>query len=159
MPTWPVPFAAMRILSAFKKRTWMKGMSQRSELRPLRLGTKSSLVAQLRSRWMVPKYGNDMCNMKSTTGYVFYLGGAAITWRSRRQSTFATSTAHSECNAAYEAGCEAVYLRKLMRDLGNPQVEPTLLHEDNQALIKISQKPKIKNAPNIGIPRYLRCAK
>ena len=99
------------------------------------------LVGSVDADWL-PKYGNDMCNMKSTTGFVFYLGGAAITWRSRRQSTFATSTAHSECNAAYEAGCEAVYLRKLMRDLGNPQTEPTLLHEDNQALIKISLNAK-----------------
>ena len=66
------------------------------------------LVGSVDADWL-PKYGNDMCNMKSTTGFVFYLGGAAITWRSRRQSTFATSTAHSECNAAYEAGCEAVY--------------------------------------------------
>jgi hypothetical protein len=29
-----------------------------------------------------------------------------------------------------------------MRDLGNPQIEPTLLHEDNQALIKISLNAK-----------------
>ena len=80
--------------------------------------------------------------MKSTTGFVFYLGGAAVSWRSRRQSTFATSTAHAECNAAYEAACEAVFLRKLLADLGNPQYEPTLLHEDNQALIKISLNAK-----------------
>ena len=80
--------------------------------------------------------------MKSTTGYVFYLGGAAVSWRSRRQSVFGTSTAHAECNAAYEAACEAVFLRKLLADLGNPQYEPTLLHEDNQALIKISLNAK-----------------
>jgi uncharacterized protein YjiS (DUF1127 family) len=87
--------------------------------------------------WM-PKYGNDMCNMKSTTGFVFYLAGAAISWRSRRQSVFATSTAHAECNAAYEAGCEAIFLRKLLKDLGIPQEEPALLHEDNQSLIKMT---------------------
>lgn len=99
------------------------------------------LVGSCDADWM-PNYGDDMCNMKSTTGYVFYLGGAAISWRSRRQSTFATSTAHAECNAAYEAACEATYLRKLLADLGNRQVEPTLLHEDNQALIKISLNAK-----------------
>ena len=73
---------------------------------------------------------------------MFYLGGAAVSWRSRRQSVLGTSTAHAECNAAYEAACEAVFLRKLLADLGNPQYEPTLLHEDNQALIKISLNAK-----------------
>ena len=81
---------------------------------------------------------DDTCNMKSTTGFVFYLAGAAISRRSRRRSVLATSTAHAECNAAYEAGCEAIFLRKLLRDLGIPQDEPTLLHEDSQPLIKMT---------------------
>ena len=102
----------------------------------------ATLTGSVDADWM-PNYGGDACNMKSTTGFVFfYLGGAAVSWRSRRQSTFATSTAHAECNAAYEAACEAVFLRKLLADLGNPQDEPTLLHEDNQALIKISLNAK-----------------
>ena len=87
-----------------------------------------SLSGSVDADWM-PQYGDQSCNMKSTTGYVFYLGGAAVSWRSRRQSVLATSTAHAECNAAYEAACEAVFLRKLLADLGNPQFEPTLLHE------------------------------
>ena len=87
--------------------------------------------------WL-PRYGTEFDNMKSTTGWIFLLAGAALSWRSRRQSVFATSTAHAECNAAYDAGCEAVYLRKLVSDLGYPQTEPTPLHEDNQSLIKIS---------------------
>ena len=65
--------------------------------------------------------------MKSTTGYVFYLGGAAVSWRSRRQSVLGTSTAHAECNAAYEAACEAVFLRKLLADLfGEPPIRTHL---------------------------------
>ena len=111
--------------------------TQHQSLEYHRVQNGSELVGSVDADWM-PKYGNDMCNMKSTTGFVFYLAGAAISWRSRRQSVFATSTAHAECNAAYEAGCEAIFLRKLLKDLGMPQEEPTLLHEDNQSLIKMT---------------------
>jgi hypothetical protein len=86
----------------------------------------------------LPRYGCEFDNMKSTTGWVFMLAGAAVSWRTRRQSVFATSTAHAECNAGYDAACEVKFLRKIMHDMGYPQHSATLLHEDNQSLIKIS---------------------
>ena len=72
----------------------------------------------------------------------FVNGGAAVSWRARRQSTIATSTAEAEYTAAFEATKEAVYLRRLMSELG--QIPPTkciTLHEDSQACIKIATNP------------------
>lgn len=48
-------------------------------------------------------WGNDRDSRKSTTGFVFTLGGGAISWASRRQTIVAQSTAEAE----YVAACEA----------------------------------------------------
>ena len=60
----------------------------------------------------------------------------------RRQTTIATSTAEAEYIAAFEATKEAIYLRRLMSELG--QMKPTdtvTLNEDSQACIKIATNP------------------
>ena len=50
-----------------------------------------------------PKYGDHYDNYRSTTGWVFFLGGNAISWRSRRQTRTAKSSAESEYYAAADA--------------------------------------------------------
>ena len=87
-------------------------------------------------------YGDQHENRRSTTGWCFLSGGAAVSWRARRQTTIATSTAESEYIAAFEAAKEAIYLRRLMSELG--QMKPTdtvTLNEDSQACIKIATNP------------------
>ena len=85
----------------------------------------------------LPNYGDAYANWKSTTGFHAYLGGAAVSWVSRRQDVIATSTPHSECLAAYDAVRTAVHLRGLMSDFGYKQTEPTVVDEDNQSLVRI----------------------
>ena len=41
--------------------------------------------------------------------------------------------------AAFDAARELCYLRELLSDLGEPQTAPTILYEDNQACIRISE--------------------
>jgi hypothetical protein len=45
-------------------------------------------------------YGGDVGTRRSTTGYVLMLGGAAISWQSKRQPTVAVSTIEAEYMAA-----------------------------------------------------------
>ncbi len=77
---------------------------------------------------------------RSTTGYAFILNGASISWRSRRQPTVATSTAHAEIISASEAAQEAIHLRMVLEELGFPQ-QATEIHEDNMLCIKIAENP------------------
>ena len=58
----------------------------------------------------LPNYGTSFDNRRSTTGYCAFLAGACAHHSSRRQSTVATSTAHAEYLAAFEA---ATFLRVL----------------------------------------------
>ena len=87
-------------------------------------------------------YGNNLDNRRSTTGFVFMLGGAAISWSSKRQAVVACSTTESEYIAAYTATREAICLRRMLIELGETSViAPVDLNEDNQACIKLAKNP------------------
>ena len=84
-------------------------------------------------------WGGDVETRKSTSGYVFTLGGAAISWTSKKQSTVALSSTEAEYMALCAAIQEAVYLRLLLSDLGYTQNEPTLIYQDNQGSIAMAK--------------------
>jgi hypothetical protein len=70
---------------------------------------------------------------KSRTGYVIYLAGAAVDWRSIKQRNVTLSTQEAEYVALCTAARAVVPLRRLCEELGVPQPEPTIIHEDNLA--------------------------
>jgi hypothetical protein len=102
-------------------------------------GSTQELVGYCDADW-----GGDPDTRRSTTGYVFMLGGAAVSWASRLQPTVALSSAEAECTAVCEATQEAIHLRSLLRDLGLPQRGPTVLHEDNQSCIAMTESPALQ---------------
>ena len=53
-------------------------------------------------------FQSDLDFRKSTSGYVFTLGGEAISWRSIKQSCIADSTIEAEYVATCEAAKEAI---------------------------------------------------
>jgi hypothetical protein len=76
---------------------------------------------------------------KSTSAYVFMLNGAAISWRSKRQTTVALSTAEAEFISASAMVQEVIYLRKFLGNLGFPQTAATTVYADNETCIKWSE--------------------
>jgi hypothetical protein len=75
---------------------------------------------------------------KSVSGYLFNMGSAAISYRSRLQSAVAKSTAEAEYIALGLSTAEAVYLRMLLTELGHPAAGPTVIGEDNNACMTIA---------------------
>ncbi|XP_068483448.1 uncharacterized protein [Phaseolus vulgaris] len=67
---------------------------------------------------------SDSDETKSTSGYVFTLGGGAVTWRSARQTIIARSTMESEFVALEMASSEAEWLKKSERNLEDPLTKP-----------------------------------
>ena len=53
-------------------------------------------------------YAGDEDRGWSTTGYAFFIGGAAVSWSSKQQPTVVTSSSDAEYMAANFAGCEAM---------------------------------------------------
>jgi hypothetical protein len=83
-------------------------------------------------------YAGDTEKRRSTTGYMFTLAGAAISWSSKRQQTVAASSTEAEYMALFSTTQEAIYLRAILDKLGFVQEQPTTIHQDNQSSITIA---------------------
>ncbi|GAA5913335.1 hypothetical protein JCM6882_004091 [Rhodosporidiobolus microsporus] len=86
-------------------------------------------------------WADDIESRKSVGGYIVMVAGGVVSWRSKQQSLVATSTTESELLAASDATKEAIAFRHLAADLGNKPSGPTIIYEDNQAAISISENP------------------
>ena len=53
-------------------------------------------------------WGGDLDDRKSTSGYVFQIGGGAISWRSKKQTSVALSTAKAKYVALASTAQEAL---------------------------------------------------
>ena len=84
-------------------------------------------------------FAGDQDDRKSTSGYIFQIGNTAISWKSKKQTSTALSTAEAEYIALSQAAQE---LRQLSSDLKCLIVNPTVLYEDNQAAICIAKNPQ-----------------
>ena len=60
----------------------------------------------------------DLDSKKSTSGYMFTLGGATVNWRSIKQQCIGNSTTEIEYVAATEVAKEAVWFKKCLLELG-----------------------------------------
>ncbi|CAI5992785.1 unnamed protein product [Closterium sp. NIES-64] len=86
-------------------------------------------------------YAHDVETQCSTQGYCFSLGAGAVSWRSTRSSSVATSRAKAEIYAGAMAAHELRWLTFLLADLGErPRSAPTL-YADNKAMILLCPEP------------------
>nr|CAE02382.2 OSJNBb0080H08.8 [Oryza sativa Japonica Group] len=96
---------------------------------------------------------SDADEIKATSGYVFTLGGGAVSWKSCKQTILTRSTMEAELTALDTATVEAEWLRELLMDL--PMVEKPmpaiLMNCDNQTvIIKVnSSKDNMKSSRHI----------
>jgi hypothetical protein len=82
----------------------------------------------------------DVDSRKSTTGFVYTLGGTAVCWTSRLQKIVALSTTEAEYVAVTEAGKEMVWLQGFLDELGRKN-EKGILHSDSQSAIFLAKNP------------------
>ena len=78
---------------------------------------------------------------RSTSGFVFMLGGKTISWSSKKQPTVALSSTEAEYKALSHATCEVVWLNKLLSDLQVHHDRFVLLC-DNMSSIYLAKNPK-----------------
>ncbi|KXJ68187.1 hypothetical protein RP20_CCG005158 [Aedes albopictus] len=95
-------------------------------------------------------WAGDTTDRKSTSGFAYQLGGATVSWGSRKQCCVSTSTMEAEYIALSEAGQEAVWLRRLLSELGEKQLNPTVVNEDNRSCMDfVSQDRQNKRSKHI----------
>lgn len=99
-------------------------------------GEKSSLIGFTDS-----DYAGDLDDRKSTSGYVFMMSSAAISWCSKKQPIVTLSTTEAEFVAATVCTCQAIWLRKVLDELYFKQEGATKVYCDNSSAIKLSKNP------------------
>ena len=75
-------------------------------------------------------WAGDLDTRQSTSGYVFKMCSAAVSWSSKFQATPALSSTEAEYMAVTRASQEAIWLRQLLEQLGYPQ-KSIPLYRDN----------------------------
>jgi hypothetical protein len=64
---------------------------------------------------------SDKHSKRSTTGYVFTIGGTTVSWILKLQKVVALSTTEAEYVATIEASKEMIWLQRFMEELGKKQ--------------------------------------
>ncbi|KAK4383223.1 Retrovirus-related Pol polyprotein from transposon TNT 1-94 [Sesamum angolense] len=84
---------------------------------------------------------SDSKDTKSTSGYVFTIGGGAVSWKPSKQTCIARSTMESQFIALDKAGEEAEWLRNFLEDIPcwTKPVPAIMVHCDSQSAIGRAQ--------------------
>ncbi|KAF2304474.1 hypothetical protein GH714_031884 [Hevea brasiliensis] len=122
-------FAAIKRVLRYLKGTVNYGLFYRR-------GGESRLVGYTDS-----DYAGDIDDSKSTSGYAFLFSGGAVAWSSRKQPIVTLSTTEAEFIAAAACACQAIWMRRILEEIGHSQEEGTALMCDNTSTIKLSKNP------------------
>jgi hypothetical protein len=126
--------SATKATAARRALKYLKGTSDYA----LQYKSTGGLIGFSDSDW-----AGDLNDRKSTAGFTYTLGGAAISWKSKKQKSVALSTLEAEYMASSEAAKEAVWLRSLMEDLKLTTCDnPTIINIHNEGCINSLKNPR-----------------
>ncbi|XP_020412754.1 uncharacterized protein LOC109947242 [Prunus persica] len=99
-------------------------------------GKPAMLIGFCDSDW-----GGSEDDMKSKSGYAFSFGSGAFSWVSMKQNSVVLSIAEAGYVSAAEATTQEIWLRFVLGDFGEEQIEATPIMCDNMSTIAISKNP------------------
>lgn len=83
----------------------------------------------------------NLDDRKSTSGYVFLIGGSAVSWASKKQPIVTLSTTEAEYVAATSCAQQAIWLKQVLEEMGSKQDGSIVIWCDNSSTIKLSKNP------------------
>jgi hypothetical protein len=100
-------------------------------------------------------YAGDINTAKSTLGYIFFIAGGPISWKSKLQTIIAQSTTEAEFIAINSASKEAVFIKQLMTELGAYKQTKFLIYTDNNSALALAKNPVFhKRTKHIAVKYY-----
>jgi hypothetical protein len=86
-------------------------------------------------------WAGNAADHRSTSGYAFSLGSAAVASSSKKQPTVALSSTEADYRGAVVATCEAIWLKRLLKELHEEVSDPTVIYCDNLSSIQLAKNP------------------
>ena len=86
--------------------------------------------------------GASQEHRQAILGYVFIVDKRAMLWSSKKQELVTLSTTEAKYVAATHTAKEAVWLRRLLREIFSPAEVPTTLYSDSQSAIALAHGGK-----------------
>ncbi|CAN1127242.1 Retrovirus-related Pol polyprotein from transposon TNT 1-94 [Linum perenne] len=120
--------AVTHILRYLKKTPGLGLMFKKSASRSVDMYTDASWASEVTSR-------------RSTTGYCSYVWGNLVTWRSKKQSVVARSSAEAEYRALALGIQEAMWIQRVLKELSLPEHDTVHMFTDSQAALSIVKNP------------------
>ncbi|XP_071728247.1 secreted RxLR effector protein 161-like [Rutidosis leptorrhynchoides] len=120
--------AAMRIIRYLKKTPGHGVVFKRNEHLETQIYTDASWTGEKRDR-------------RSTSGFFTIVRGNLVAWRSKKQKAFSLSSTESEFRGIAKGVVEALWIRKLLTEVGFPPKETNQIFCDNEVAIAISENP------------------
>ncbi len=81
-------------------------------------------------------WAGDLEDRRSTTGFVFMMGGGAISWSNKQQPTITLSTTKAKYMASMQATKEAMKELRYMKEK-----KAMVIRCDNQGAISLTKNP------------------
>eukprot|EP00286_Rhodomonas_abbreviata_P008122 CAMPEP_0181343174 /NCGR_PEP_ID=MMETSP1101-20121128/31437_1 /TAXON_ID=46948 /ORGANISM="Rhodomonas abbreviata, Strain Caron Lab Isolate" /LENGTH=1673 /DNA_ID=CAMNT_0023454769 /DNA_START=92 /DNA_END=5115 /DNA_ORIENTATION=- len=96
-------------------------------------------------------FADDPINSRSTIGYVIFMNGGPVAYKTKLAPTLVGSSTHAELAAACMASQDVVQLRAILAALGFPQDGPTPMYEDNESCIAIANNKRSTHNKHIDV--------
>ncbi|GKV48448.1 hypothetical protein SLEP1_g55261 [Rubroshorea leprosula] len=120
--------AAKRVLRYLKGSIFHGLLLRRQPLSPLHAFSDSD-------------WAGDKDTLRSTTGYLVFLGRNPISWKACKQKTVARSSTEAEYRALAAVSSEVMWVCHLLRELGHPVSSPPAVYCDNVGATHLSSNP------------------
>jgi hypothetical protein len=90
-------------------------------------------------------WGGCVDDMKSTSSYAFSLESSVFSWSTKKQQSVAQSSAEAEYISAAIATSQAIWLKRILEDIGGKQEEAVYLYCDKKSATAMAKNPVYHN--------------
>ncbi|GAA0161185.1 hypothetical protein LIER_17557 [Lithospermum erythrorhizon] len=89
-------------------------------------------------------YVGDIDDRESASGYVFLMNSGVVAWSTKKQPIVTLSTTEAEFVAANVCACQAIWMKRILEELGKKEEDCTIIRCDNSSTIKLSKNPVLE---------------